>query len=127
VRWNGMATPLPPLHSVANRPPRLDHAHYIGLARYFLTICTRNRRPLFQNPHVAELARDQLLRGHILPWSAGTGVPAPHSCPASTYLPLKELTVRRWTVRASSIGSKGFGTCSWKPELIAAARSAAVA
>jgi putative transposase len=58
-----MATSLPPLHSVANRPPRLDHAHYIGLARYFLTICTRSRRPLFQNPHVAELARDQLLRG----------------------------------------------------------------
>ena len=63
--------------------------------------------------------------GHL--WRRDSNPGATSGQAASTYLPLKELTVRRWTVRASSIGSKGFGTCSWKPELIACARSAAVA
>jgi putative transposase len=57
-----MAMSLPSLHSMASRPPRLDRAHYIGLARYFLTTCTRNRRRLFENPRIVAVATDQLLR-----------------------------------------------------------------
>ena len=53
---------LPSLHSMASRPPRLDRAHYIGLTRYFLTTCTRNRRRLFENPCIVAVATDQLLR-----------------------------------------------------------------
>jgi REP element-mobilizing transposase RayT len=45
---------------MATHPPRLDKSLYIGVRRYFLTICCDRRRPLFTDPAARELVLTQL-------------------------------------------------------------------
>jgi REP element-mobilizing transposase RayT len=47
---------------MANHPPRLEGFSYIGQHRYFLTICARQRRPVFKDSRVARQVIDQFLR-----------------------------------------------------------------
>jgi REP-associated tyrosine transposase len=42
------------------RPPRLVGFPYIGLYRYFLTICTYKRQPIFANPLIVTMALMQI-------------------------------------------------------------------
>ena len=44
------------------RPPRLDGFDYLGLRGYFLTICTADRRKLFESTDRVRDAKAQLLR-----------------------------------------------------------------
>jgi putative transposase len=46
---------------VPRRPPRLDRSLYVGLQRYFLTICAAERHKHFADHRVAIAVRDQIL------------------------------------------------------------------
>jgi putative transposase len=43
-------------------PEHLREFDYLGVHRYFLTICTHRRRALFREAHVVELVREQFMR-----------------------------------------------------------------
>jgi putative transposase len=43
-----------------SRPPRLKHFAYVGLYRYFLTLCTFDRRQTFTDARTVEMVRTQL-------------------------------------------------------------------
>jgi REP element-mobilizing transposase RayT len=43
-------------------PPHLPGFDYIGLHRYFLTYCTKDRRPLFTDPRHVALVEEHFLR-----------------------------------------------------------------
>jgi hypothetical protein len=46
---------------MANRPPRFRDFDYAGFNRYFLTICVKDRRPVFMNTDYGAFVVAQLL------------------------------------------------------------------
>lgn len=47
---------------MCRKPHRLHPTCYVGLQRYFLTFCTRDRRKVFTNAAVVALVREQILQ-----------------------------------------------------------------
>jgi REP-associated tyrosine transposase len=43
-------------------PPHMEKFSYVGKYRYFLTLCTYDRRPYFERSEVVQLVREQILR-----------------------------------------------------------------
>jgi REP element-mobilizing transposase RayT len=46
---------------ITNRPRRLDGVSYVGMQRYFLTICAAFRRPLFDDATLAAATQSHIL------------------------------------------------------------------
>ncbi|MGH9383754.1 MAG: REP-associated tyrosine transposase [Vicinamibacterales bacterium] len=50
------------MRDVPNRPPRLREFAYRGLYQYFITVCVRDRRPVFTELQCGRKVADQFLR-----------------------------------------------------------------
>ncbi len=52
------------------RPGRLPGVSYVGIQRYFLTLCAADRRKWFEDPTLVEEVRSHLLQSAINHWFA---------------------------------------------------------